>query len=180
MPIFTVGHSTRSTDALIALLEAAGVDLLVDVRSMPHSRANPQFNLEVLPKTLSAAGIGYHHLPALGGRRGPPEQQGPSPNTYWRIGGFRNYADHALTAAFRAGLEELLALSAGHTAAIMCAEAVWWRCHRRIIADYLIAAGIEVRHILAAGTIEPARMTPAAVRQADGSLIYSAAQGSLL
>lgn len=168
--IFTVGHSTRSVDELAALLAENGVDLLADVRTVPRSRTNPQFNADTLPAALGAHGIGYRHLAALGGLR--KRAKGASPNAAWRNESFRNYADYALTPAFREGLDELRKLAEGHRVAIMCAEAVWWRCHRRIIADYLLAAGEEVTHILAPGRVEPARPTPGSVVTAEGGVVY--------
>jgi uncharacterized protein (DUF488 family) len=173
MKIFSVGHSTRSSNELNALLLEAQVKCLVDVRSIPRSRTNPQFNSDSLRESLAAAGIDYTQIAALGGRRGRSKGI-TSPNTLWRVEAFRNYADYAATDAFRAGLEQLEALSARQTCAIMCAEAVWWRCHRRIIADYLLAAGIEVAHIMGPGKIELATPTPGARRMADGTLRYAA------
>jgi uncharacterized protein (DUF488 family) len=173
MKVFTVGHSTRSSNELNALLLEAQVHCLVDVRSIPRSRTNPQFNSDSLRESLAAAGIDYIQIAALGGRRGR-SKRAPSPNTLWRVEAFRNYADHAATDTFRAGLEQLEALSARQTCAIMCAEALWWRCHRRIIADYLLAAGIEVAHIMGPGKIESATLTPGARRMADGTLLYAA------
>jgi uncharacterized protein (DUF488 family) len=178
--IFTIGHSTRSIDELIALLREAGVDLLVDVRTVPRSRFNPQFNTDALPAPLAEAEVGYRHLAALGGLRHHPKGAPPSPNTAWRSEPFRNYADYALTPPFRAGLSELIALSHDHTPAIMCAEAVWWRCHRRIVTDYLLTEGIGVRHIMDRGKIDPASLTPGAAPQRDGTILYPAAQGELL
>ena len=178
--IFSIGHSTRSTDELIGLLREARVDLLVDIRTVPRSRFNPQFNTDALAASMAAAGIGYRHLAALGGLRQHPKDAPPSRNTAWRSGAFRNYADYAETPAFRAGLDELLALAREHTPAIMCAEAVWWRCHRRIVTDYLLAAGAEVQHILAPGKIEPASLNPGAEPQPDGTICYPAAQGVLI
>jgi uncharacterized protein (DUF488 family) len=169
--IFTVGHSTRPVSELVALLRQAAVDLLVDVRSVPRSRANPQFNADALPPALAPAGIGYRHLPALGGLRGRRKDQ-PSPNTLWRNDAFRNYADYAATREFRGGLDELKALARDHRCAIMCAEAVWWRCHRRIIADYLLEQGILVAHIMGPDKINPASITPGARRLSDGTLVY--------
>jgi uncharacterized protein (DUF488 family) len=166
---YTIGHSTRSLSELVALLESAGVKLLADVRAIPRSRTNPQFNIDALPPELDANGIGYAHFPELGGRRGSAAQ---SLNDFWENDSFRNYADYAATDAFRAGIERLRKLGEQQSIAIMCAEAVWWRCHRRIIADYLIAAGESVFHILGAGKIEPAKLTPAARRTAGGVLIY--------
>jgi len=167
---FTIGHSTRSIDDFVALLRSAGVELVADVRAIPRSRTHPQFNLEALPASLAAAGIGYEHLPALGGRRG--RSAAGSSNDFWQKASFRNYADYAATAAFRAGLARLRELGSRQACAVMCAEAVWWRCHRRIIADYLLAEGETVFHILGPAHIEPARSTPSARRMPDGTLIY--------
>ncbi len=171
-PFFTIGHSTRSTEAFAALLREAEVGLVVDVRTVPRSRANPQFNRDVLPASLAEFQIGYRHLAALGGLRGVQRGVSPETNAFWDNANFHNFADYAMSEDFRSGFENLR--EAGHAAraAVMCAEAVWWRCHRRIIADYLIAAGEEVFHILGEGHIEPARMTPAAKLQPDGTLSY--------
>ncbi len=171
-PVFTIGHSTRTLAEFVALLRQVNVDLLVDVRSIPRSRAVPQFNVETLPESLAAEGIGYQHLRALGGRRHRAKGAPPSTNTFWRVLAFRNYADYAETAAFRVGLDELLALAPDHRCAIMCAEAVWWRCHRRIIADYLLAAGVAVEHIMGMGQLTPASLTPGACVNADGTVRY--------
>ena len=179
MRIHTIGHSTRSQEALVALLQEAGVELLIDVRSYPRSRRNPQFDAEALAAALGRAGIGYEHLKALGGRRGPRNGDAPSPNTAWREAGFRNYADYALTPAFRAGLEALRGLARARPTAIMCAEGHWSQCHRRIIADYLLAAGDEVVHILGPGASEPARLSPHAAPQPGGTVHYPSEQGSL-
>jgi uncharacterized protein (DUF488 family) len=178
--IYTVGHSTRPAADLIDLLREAGVDLLVDVRTVPRSRYNPQFNTDALPGPLGEAGIGYRHMGALGGLRHRAKGAGPSPNGAWRNEAFQAYADYALTPGFRAGLEGLVELSREHVPAVMCAEAVWWRCHRRIVADYLLVGGVEVRHIMDHGKIEPATLTPGAEPQADGSILYPAAQGVLI
>ena len=172
--IFTIGHSTRTLDECVALLRQVDVDLLVDVRSIPRSRAMPQFNIDTLPDALAAAGIGYLHLVALGGRRHHRKGAPPSTNVFWRVLAFRNYADYAETDTFRAGLQELLAIARTHRCAIMCAEAVWWRCHRRIVADYLMARGVPVQHIMGPGKVTPATLTPGAVVLADGTLRYPA------
>lgn len=174
LPFYTVGHSTRSLAELVALLREPGIDCLADVRTLPRSRTNPQFNADVLPETLAPYGISYRHLPKLGGRRARRSDGRPSPNGLWRNLSFRNYADYAETAEFRDGLSRLRELGREHTVAIMCAEAVWWRCHRRIIADYLLASGEEVFHLLGAGKIQPAKMTPGASRMPDGTLVYPA------
>lgn len=173
MKVFTVGHSTRSASELNALLLEAPARCVVDVRSIPRSRTNPQFNSDSLRESLAAAAIDYVHLAALGGRRGR-SKRAASPNTLWRVEAFRNYADYAATAAFRAGFEQLRVLSSRQSCAIMCAEAVWWRCHRRIIADYLLADGIEVAHIMGPGKIEPATLTAGARQLPDGTLLYAA------
>jgi uncharacterized protein (DUF488 family) len=160
---------------LAALLGQACVDLVADVRSVPRSRTNPQFDADTLPGSLAASGIAYRHLPALGGLRGRRKDGAPSPNTLWRNDAFRNYADYAATAAFRAGLDELMALARDHRCAIMCAEAVWWRCHRRIIADYLLSRGVAVAHIMGLGKIDPATPTAGVHSGPDGTLVYAAA-----
>jgi uncharacterized protein (DUF488 family) len=174
--IFTIGHSTRTFVELVALLREARIELLVDVRSVPRSRTNPQFNIDVLPEALAAAGVGYRHLPSLGGLRHHPKNAMPSPNTFWRNTSFRNYADYAATAAFRVGMEELEALARDERCAIMCAEAVWWRCHRRIIADYLLVDGIPVMHIMGHDKIASAKVTPGARALPGGTLVYPAAE----
>lgn len=171
MIVFTIGHSTRDLPAFIGLLQKAGADYVVDVRRFPHSRRVPQFNVETFPTALAQAGIGYAHAGALGGRRGERKDGKPSPHTLWREAAFRNYADYAETSDFQAAFNELLKIARTRRPAIMCAEAVWWKCHRRIITDYLLAAGAEVRHILADKT-EPAHLTPGAEPQPGGTVLY--------
>jgi uncharacterized protein (DUF488 family) len=139
---------------------------------MPRSRTNPQFNGERLPEALTPWQIGYEHIAELGGHRGKAHSAEPSLNAYWRVRGFRNYADYALTAPFAAGLARLRVRGSQHRCAIMCAEAVWWRCHRRIITDYLLAAGERVVHILDASHIEEATLTPSAAVRGDGTVVY--------
>lgn len=184
LTIWTIGHSTRPVHELIGLLGQVTADLLVDIRSIPRSRTNPQFNREAFPASLAVAGIDYRHLPGLGGLRGRRKDGLPSSNTLWRNASFRNYADYAAAdPAFRQGLNELIGLARDHRTAIMCAEGVWWRCHRRIVTDYLLAAGLTVRHILGMGQVDPASLTAGAVLQADGAVLYpapAAAQLSLL
>jgi uncharacterized protein (DUF488 family) len=176
--IFTIGHSTRSLAEFAALLRQVHVTLLVDVRSMPRSRTTPQFNGDALPVALAVDGIGYRHLRALGGRR-PHRKGAPSSlNLYWRVVAFRNYADYAETDQFRAGLYELRALAREARCAIMCAEAVWWRCHRRIIADYLLAAGTPVEHIMGLGKLVPATLTPGVRIMPDETLRYPELDGA--
>lgn len=176
--IHTIGHSTRSVDELVALLREASIDLLVDVRSFPRSRRNPQFNIDTLPSALEPHGIAYRHIASLGGRRNA--RSDTSPNTGWREPAFRNYADYALTPDFRAGLDSLLSEARQHRPAIMCAEAMWWQCHRRIITDYLLARGFEVRHIMSHDHIVPAFLTPGAQPQADATVLYPPEQQRLL
>jgi uncharacterized protein (DUF488 family) len=173
--LFTIGHSTRPIEEFIALLRESDIALLVDVRAIPGSRHNPQFGGERLSAALGAAGIAYRHMPALGGRRSSRASAVPSPNGLWRNAAFRAYADYALTAPFQASLAELLALARAQRCAVMCAEAVWWRCHRRIITDYLLAAGESVGHIMAPHEIDVAQMTPGAQRTPAGALTYPAA-----
>jgi uncharacterized protein (DUF488 family) len=170
--LYTIGHSTHTVAELVALLQQVGVDLLVDVRAFPRSRTNPQFNEDVLPGSLAAVGLEYRHMAVLGGRRHRNREAPPSPNTLWRNQSFRNYADYAATDDFRAGLDELRSLIREHCCAIMCSEAVWWRCHRRIIADYLLAEDIPVGHIMGADNIQAATLTPGARRLSGGTLVY--------
>jgi len=172
--IFTIGHSTRTLTEFEALLRQVAVVILVDVRSIPRSRMTPQFNKDTLPGTLAAVGIAYRHMPALGGRRHHRKGAPPSPNTYWRVAAFRDYADYAETEAFRTGLDALRELARDQRCAIMCAEAVWWRCHRRIITDYLLAGGTRVEHIMGLGQVSPATITPGACVLADGKILYPA------
>ena len=179
-PFFTIGHSTRPLAEFIALLREAQVELVVDVRLLPRSRTNPQYNQDALPEALAAYQIGYEHIAALGGRRGKSRDVAPSVNAFWQNASFHNYADYAMTETFGAALERLRELGHARTCAMMCAEAVWWRCHRRIIADYLLASGETVRHIMSPGHIVPAEMTKAAQRDQAGTLVYPAAQGTLL
>jgi len=155
--LWTIGHSTRPTEELLALVKAQGISLLVDVRLIPFSRRNPQFNTQALAESLARAGLHYHHLPALGGRR---KARPDSINLGWRSAGFRGYADYMQTETFSRALEELMAYSMKTRTCIMCAEAVPWRCHRMLIADALVARGWTVRHILSAASAEAHSLTP--------------------
>jgi uncharacterized protein (DUF488 family) len=175
LPFFTIGHSTRSLPEFMPLLGLQHIELVVDVRTVPRSRTNPQYNRDVLPDTLARYQIAYEHLPALGGLRGKSKDVAASVNAFWENQSFHNFADYALTEAFHAGLAQLRALGHERRCAIMCSEAVWWRCHRRIIADYLIAAGETVFHILSKDRADPARMTDSAQPGPDKSLTYPAA-----
>ncbi len=156
-PIFTIGHSTRPIDEFMSMLKAHGIRQLVDVRIMPRSRHNPQFNLENLSASLRQAGILYRHMPGLGGLR---HARRDSINTGWRNTSFRGFADYMQTPEFHENLEKLIGLAAESTVAIMCAEAVPWRCHRSLIADALVARNIEVQEILSAGKARPHVLTP--------------------
>jgi uncharacterized protein (DUF488 family) len=173
-PVYTIGHSTRTIPEFGALLGESGIEVVVDVRAIPRSRTNPQFNLDALPGSLSQFGIGYQHFPELGGRRHHPRGAPPSPNTFWRNDSFRNYADYAATEPFNAGFARLRDLAAGQRCVIMCSEAVWWRCHRRIISDYLLSQGVAVLHIMGPGKVDVATLTPNAHLVSDGTLVYRA------
>jgi uncharacterized protein (DUF488 family) len=161
-PFFTIGHSTRPIEEFVSLLMEAEVALIVDVRTVPRSRFNPQFNRETLSASLSARGIAYEHLAALGGLRGTQRDVPPETNAFWENASFHNYADYAMSQEFRSGLRTLRDLGKAARSSVMCAESLWWRYHRRIIADYLIAAGEDVFHILGEGHIEQAHLTPSA------------------
>ncbi|HUE77786.1 MAG TPA: DUF488 domain-containing protein [Longimicrobiales bacterium] len=167
--IYTVGHSTRDADEFVALLRGQGVRLLVDVRRFPGSRRHPQFNAESLARTLANAGIGYRHEPDMGGRR---EGLAESPNGAWRNAGFRAYADHLGSAEFRSALARLRSDAEATVVAIMCAEAVPWRCHRQLISDALVAGGSEVRHIVSAAEPRAHELNPMARVGPDGLLTY--------
>jgi uncharacterized protein (DUF488 family) len=171
---FTIGHATRPITEFTELLNEAEVRLVVDVRTVPRSRTNPQFDREALASSLASVDIDYRHIAALGGLRPRQREISPSANSYWQNQSFHNYADYAMSREFLSALDELRELGHARRCAIMCAETLWWRCHRRIIADYLLAAGEGVFHILRAGHIEPAQITTAAKRRPDGVLIYPA------
>jgi uncharacterized protein (DUF488 family) len=170
MRIWTIGHSTRNIDDFISLLRANGIKLLVDVRSLPGSKRYPRFNKEALAESLNTNGIRYEHFPDLGGRRKPKPD---SRNMAWRNASFRGYADYMETEQFHQSVERFLAVAGeAGPAAIMCAEAVWWRCHRSLISDYLKARSIEVIHILAPNKTESHPFTSAA-HIIDGALSYA-------
>ena len=173
MKIWTVGHSTRSGEDFSQILKSHGIEVLVDVRTFPGSRRYPQFNRDTLAGSLSGIGIKYKHEPRLGGRR---TARPDSHNTVWRNAQFRGYADHMETEEFKNGVRELLELAATARTAVMCAEAVWWRCHRSLLADYLKAAGHEVIHIRDEKKTEEHPFTSAA-RLVDGELSYKGLLG---
>jgi uncharacterized protein (DUF488 family) len=172
---FAIGHSTRPVGEFVDLVKSAEARLVVDVRTIPRSRTNPQYNSEVLSKTLSDSRIEYEHIAALGGLRSRRRDVPADVNAFWQNRSFHNYADYAMSDDFRSGLIRLRELGRATQCAIMCAEAVWWQCHRRIIADYLIAAGETVFHILGQGHIEQAHITDAAKTWPTGTLTYPAA-----
>jgi uncharacterized protein (DUF488 family) len=172
LPFFTIGHSNRSLEEFVQLLSGPHVDRVVDIRKVPRSRSNPQFNKDTLPEALAAFDISYEHVAALGGLRGKARSLPRDVNGFWMNASFHNYADYALSPQFRASLEHLLDEGHNRRCTIMCSEAVWWRCHRRIVADYLIASGETVFHIMGEGRLEPAHLTPGAVVQAAGTVIY--------
>jgi uncharacterized protein (DUF488 family) len=178
-PFYTIGHGTRPLGEFVELLQSVEVTLLVDVRTVPRSRTNPQYNRDALPASLAPFGINYEHMAALGGLRSRDRNVPPSLNAFWENDSFHNYADYALSAAFREGLKHLRRCGQTQVCAIMCAETVWWRCHRRIITDYLLASGETVFHLLGSSKIEAAVMTEEAQPQADGSVLYPAGQGDL-
>lgn len=155
--VYTIGHSTRTVDELVAMLASFGVSTLADVRTVPRSRHNPQFNTDALAVSLEARGMHYVHLPKLGGLRRPRKD---SPNGGWRNLSFRGYADYMLTGDFEAGLAELREQSSSGPVAVMCAEAVHWRCHRSLVADALLVRGAAVEHISAVSRSSPHALTP--------------------
>ncbi len=169
--IWTIGHSTRPIEEFLGLLAEYHIQAIADVRSFPGSRKYPQYGKEALAATLPENEIGYRWLPMLGGRRRVAPD---SPNTAWRNASFRGYADYMMTPQFTQGLDELLTLAARSRTALMCSEAVWWRCHRSMVADALCVAGVEVVHILGAKHTAAHPMTQPA-RIVDGELIYVAA-----
>ncbi|HWK70560.1 MAG TPA: DUF488 domain-containing protein [Burkholderiaceae bacterium] len=173
--IWTVGHSTHPIDEFVAILASYGIETIVDIRSHPGSRKYPQFGKEALASSLREHGIAYCWLRALGGRR---KAAADSPNTAWRNASFRGYADYMSTPEFKQGMDELLHLAGGSRTALMCAEAVWWRCHRSMVADALCVQGIQVLHIMDAGhAVEHPMTAPARIE--NGRLTYSPPRGSL-
>lgn len=176
LPFFTIGHSNRTLEEFVELLRGAEIALLADIRTIPKSRANPQFNEDTLPGALAACQIGYERIAALGGLRGKSKTIARDVNAFWTNESFHNYADYALSETFRMGLDHLIEQGRDRRTAIMCSEAVWWRCHRRIVTDHLIARGESVFHIMGKGRIEPAHLTAGAVVQAGGEVVYPATQ----
>jgi uncharacterized protein (DUF488 family) len=170
----TIGHSNRGLEEFTALL--GSVEGLADVRAFPRSRTNPQFDRPVLSTALAARGIAYEHVATLGGRRAKANGVSPETNGLWANQSFHNYADYALSAPFLAGLERLLELGREGGCAVMCAEALWWRCHRRIITDYLLAREQAVVHVIGQGVVRPAQLTAGAIVRPDRSVVYPSAR----
>lgn len=173
-PIYTLGHSNRSIEEFIRLLGSVHIRTVADIRTLTKSRANPQFNADVLERSLAQAGIDYIAIPELGGLRGKSRTVPPPVNAFWQNASFHNYADYALSEPFRKGLEQLIGLGREQACAMMCSEAVWWRCHRRIVADHLLARGETVVHVLAQGRTVAAFLSEGAQIKANGSVCYPA------
>ena len=171
--IYTIGHSTRTLSEFSELLQAEHIEWLADIRTVPLSRTNPQFNFNTLPQALAVQNIDYTQLAKLGGLRKKSKTVAPDINGFWINQSFHNYADYALSEEFEQGLLRLQELSQGQRCAIMCSEAVWWRCHRRIVADYLLYRGRMVVHLMGRGRAAPATLTAAATPLGN-SLLYPA------
>lgn len=170
----TIGHSNRSLDEFAEIMQRAGVQIVADVRSFPRSRSNPAFNIDSLPEALRPYQIGYRHFPDLGGRRKMQPEVPDDANALWRNRSFHNYADYALSDRFAEALADLVNLGRERVVAMMCSEAVWWRCHRRIVTDHLIFAGHEVHHLMGSGREELATPTPGSRSGPGGTVIYPA------
>ncbi|RWG80531.1 DUF488 family protein [Mesorhizobium sp.] len=177
-PFYTIGHSTRSIAESVALLRVGEVALVVDIRTVRRSRANPQFNSEVLPESLAAFGIGYEYIAELGGLRGTAHDIPPTLNAFWINQSFHNYADYALSAEFHDGLNRLVSLGRQRRCAVMCSETLWWRCHRRIVADYLISHGETVFHLMGHEKVVSAKLTDGVRALVEGTLVYPPSQPS--
>jgi len=171
MQIFTIGHSTHSFDEFLLLLKEFGICVVADIRRYPGSRKFPQFNKEIMRGLLEAEGIEYVWFEGLGGRR-HADKNVKSPNTAIRSAAFRNYADYMGTNEFRASVGELMSRAGTSRTAVMCAEKLFWRCHRRLLSDYLVAQGVEVKHIMESGRLQPHSLSAGAVVTADGGVIY--------
>ncbi|WP_017610062.1 DUF488 domain-containing protein [Nocardiopsis xinjiangensis] len=173
---FTVGHSNHTSAEFTALLSAHGIELVVDVRRLPGSARYPQFDEERLSSALAEAGIGFRRAQGLTGRRPASENVPPEVNGWWKNRSFHNYADHALSEEFRCALEDVRTWGRQYRTTVMCSEAVWWKCHRRIIADHLLARGEKVVHLLGRRRTEEASLTSGAVIGGAGDVTYPAAQ----
>lgn len=170
--IYTIGHSDRDLADFIGLLNEHDIKHVVDVRKLTGSNRFPQFNADALEASLAAQGIGMHHEQALAGRRRVSKTIDFEVNAWWTNRSFHNYADHALSPEFAEALEQVRELAAHRPLALMCAEAVWWRCHRRIIADHLLARGEQVLHVIDHQPAKPAELSPGAVVSADPQVTY--------
>lgn len=177
LPFYTIGHSTRSIPEFVELIRCGGVTMVIDIRTIPRSRTNPHYDEQALRAALAAYQIGHSRIAELGGLRSRARGVPPEVNGWWENRSFHNYADHALSDEFRRGLEELVALGRERPVAMMCSEAVWWRCHRRIVADHLLARGERVFHLMWPDRVEPAKLTPAA-RIGAGKLTYPAPEAA--
>ena len=162
LQIFTIGHSSHPMDRFLDLLQQHGIEALVDIRRFPGSRKHPHFCRENLAVSLADEDIEYHWLEALGGRRHRKKTDPPSPNPGLRDQSFRNYADYMATDGFQQGVAKLLAIAGNRRTAIMCAEGLYWQCHRRLVSDHLLANGVSVQHIFPSGEVKPHRLTPGA------------------
>lgn len=171
-PFYTIGHSTLALPDFIALLRHYGVTLIADVRAFPYSRRNRDYDGASLQPELAIQGIGYSHFPELGGRRPRSKTVPAETNAFWRVQSFHNYADYALGDDFHRGLVRLIEAGQQATVAIMCAEVLWWRCHRRIVTDYLLAHGVTVFHILSMTDVVPARLTESAMIDSSQHITY--------
>ncbi|MBV8798257.1 MAG: DUF488 domain-containing protein [Alphaproteobacteria bacterium] len=176
-PVYSIGHSNRTLAGFVDLLHANNIEGIVDIRQFTRSRANPHFNAETFSPALQSNGIAYEHLAELGGRRSSKLPR--SPNGLWEHSAFRAYADYALTDEFEAGFARLVQIADLRRTAMMCAEAVWWRCHRRIVTDYLVTRGRPVYHIVSEAEPKPGSLTSGAVAQENGKVIYPPKQPQL-
>ena len=174
LPFYTIGHSARSIEEFVALLQAAEVTLVVDIRTIAKSRTNPQYNEDVLPGHLAPFKIEYVRIEELGGLRSKSKEVEPVLNGFWNNQSFHNYADYALTQPFLDGLAQLIQLGRQQRCAVMCSEAVWWRCHRRIVADHLLARDESVFHLMGKDKIDPAQLTEGAKIEAKTVVVYPA------
>jgi uncharacterized protein (DUF488 family) len=173
LPFFTIGHSTRTIGEFVELLRAGGVERVIDIRAVPRSRTNPQFNEDSLGRALAPYQIAHGRIAALGGLRSRVKDVPLETNAWWQNRSFHNYADRALSDSFCEGLEALIALGRERRTAVMCSEAVWWRCHRRLVADRLLARGEAVFHLMGKDRVEPAKLSEGAV-VGDGIVTYPA------
>jgi uncharacterized protein (DUF488 family) len=171
---YSIGHSNLSVEAFCAMLKEAGIELLIDVRAFPRSRSNPVYNIESFPFDLSHVGIDYQHARSLGGRRSKQKNIEEHMNAGWRVRAFHNYADYALGEEFAVAFAKLVQSGRDRRVAIMCSEAVWWRCHRRIIVDYLLANDLPADHIMPSGQTVAATLTPGASITFVGKVVYPA------